>query len=566
MKYLPAWFLLLLSWFQPLHVMPWRAWHSEVFAAAAVVWLLAMELGPAARAGRTWSVPCSIGLPLLLALYALVQWSAGQMSYLGDALVLTIYLGLACAAMIVGHAWSLHADVTPGTAGQRLSPLQQLAWVMLLGALVSALLALAQLLSVWPDASWLFQPEGARRPGANLGQPNQLATLLLMGLVSLLYLVENGHISRTLGAVYGACLLLGVVMTESRTGVLSLALITVWWAYGRRCIPWARLRTPGTFMVGWLFVLSLLWFWPRLYASWYFEAAWTPLVNSGPVGRAVVWPQLVEAMLLRPWLGWGLREVPEAHNAVLHAYAVSEPYGYAHNLVLDLALGVGLPLTLVLLWVLGRWVWQRLGQVRDMPTWYAVALVLPLAVHAMTEFPYTYTYLLLPPCLAIGYLEGRLAPGAVWRLSTRVLAGLGGGLVLLMLASVVEYVAVEEDFQVARFEALRIGSTPEGYERPRIYLLTQLDAMLQTARIEPKTGMAPERIEFLRRAAMRFPSTAVQHRYALALALNGQPEEAMRQLKVMRAMHGERHYTRLRAAWLELGQTKHPEIWQLELP
>ncbi|MBK7549979.1 MAG: pilin glycosylation ligase domain-containing protein [Rhodoferax sp.] len=29
-----------------------------------------------------------------------------------------------------------------------------------------------------------------RRPGANLGQPNQLATLLLMGMVSLAYLYE----------------------------------------------------------------------------------------------------------------------------------------------------------------------------------------------------------------------------------------------------------------------------------------------------------------------------------------------------------------------------------------
>ena len=42
--------------------------------------------------------------------------------------------------------------------------------------------------------------------------------------------------------------------------------------------------------------------------------------------------------MLHPWLGWGLREVPEAHNAVLHHYAVSEPYGYAHKIVLDLAL------------------------------------------------------------------------------------------------------------------------------------------------------------------------------------------------------------------------------------
>lgn len=566
MKYLPAWFLLLLSWFQPLHIMPWLAWHSEALAAAAVVCLLLVELGPGVRVPGDWSVPRCVGVPLLLAVYGLLQWSLGQMSYLGDAIVIAIYMGLASATIVVGHAWGLRADGPPAE-GQRQPPMQQLAWVVLLGALVSVLLALAQLLSMWHDAPWLFQPDWARRPGANLGQPNQLGTLLLMGLVSLLYLCEAGRISRAMSVVYATCLLFGVVMTESRTGLLSLVAITVWWAWGRERMAWTRIRALAPLLLGWVALLILVWFWPRLYAGLYVEAntgaAW---VNPAPGGRMVVWPQLWEALWLHPWLGWGLREVPEAHNAVLHAYTVSEPYGYAHNFVLDLALGIGLPLTLILLWVLGRWAWRRVGQVRELQTWYGVGLILPLAMHAMTEFPYTYTYLLLPPCLAIGYLEGRLAPEAVWRLPARLLAALGSGLVLLMVASAVEYVAVEEDFRVARFEALRIGSTPSAYERPRIHLLTQMDAMLQTARIEPGPGMSAEKIEFLRRAAMRFPSTAVQNRYALALALNGQPEEAVRQLKVMRAMHGERHYTRLRAVWIELGQTKYPLIRQLDLP
>ena len=70
-------------------------------------------------------------------------------------------------------------------------------------------------------------------------------------------------------------------------------------------------------------------------------------VNLHAGTRLLVWPQLWEAVLQRPWFGWGLREVSEAHNAVLHAHAQSEPFTYAHNVVLDLAVGMGLPLTLL---------------------------------------------------------------------------------------------------------------------------------------------------------------------------------------------------------------------------
>lgn len=563
MKYLPAWGLLLLSWLQPFHAMPWMSWHSEVPATAALIWLLGVELWAQAVRGMPVDVPRSVGVLLVVGFYALAQFTAGQISYLGDALVVCIYLGVAGMAMLIGRAWGARGDgLSAEAAGGSVLP--QLAWVVLTGALLSVALALAQLFSVWRDAAWLFQLDYGRRPGANMGQPNHLATLLLMGLASLLFLCESGRISRGLAGIFWVCLLLGLIMTESRTGLLTLGIMTIWW--WRHRSKWLRIGRLAPVLLSWLVLLPLVWAWPTLFAGYYCETAGTALVNSAPGGRLVVWPQLWEAVMLHPWLGWGLREVPEAHNAVVHHYAVSEPYGYAHNILLDLALGVGLPLTLVLLIVVVRWGWRRVLRVQDMCAWYGVALVLPLAVHAMTEFPFAYTYLLIPACLAVGFLEARLAPEAVWRLPWPGVAAAGVLLSLLMLGTAVEYLAIEEDFQVTRFEVLRIGSTPPGYERPHIRLLTQMDALLQVSRAVPRPDMAPEEIEKLRSAALRFPSTAAQNRYALALALNGNPDEAVRQLQVIRALHGAKHYAALRAHWVELGQTKYPQLQQLQLP
>jgi hypothetical protein len=129
-----------------------------------------------------------------------------------------------------------------------------------------------------------------------------------------------------------------------------------------------------------------------------------------------------------------------------------------------------------------------------------------------------------------------------------------------------EYLLIEEDFRIARFEEMHIGKTASNYERPKIYLLTQLDAMLEVARMTPTPAMSEARIVVLRDVAMHIPTTAVQNRYALALALNGNPSEAGRQLKVMHAMHPGKEYAAIRENWLEQGETKYPILKEVVLP
>jgi len=87
-----------------------------------------------------------------------------------------------------------------------------------------------------------------------------------------------------------------------------------------------------------------------------------------------------------------------------------------------------------------------------------------------------------------------------------------------------------------------MGTTPVGYEPPKIYLLTQLGTMLEAARLQPHPDMSASEIETLRVVARRFPFGSLGYRYALALALNGQLGQAQKQLQVMRGMYGERYY------------------------
>jgi hypothetical protein len=132
--------------------------------------------------------------------------------------------------------------------------------------------------------------------------------------------------------------------------------------------------------------------------------------------------------------------------------------------------------------------------------------------------------------------------------------------------SMVEYLEIEEDFRVARFEALRVGSPPPGHQRPNVILYTQLDVLLDDARITPTPNMSPEAMQVVKTAALYYPWSATQYRYAVALALNGNPVEAARQIQVMRRMWGEELYGGVKKQIDELAASKYPELHRLNWP
>jgi hypothetical protein len=91
-------------------------------------------------------------------------------------------------------------------------------------------------------------------------------------------------------------------------------------------------------------------------------------------------------------------------------------------------------------------------------------------------------------------------------------------------------------------------------------MLTQLGALLEAGRITPTPNMDPRSIEMARKVALRFPWPATLSRYALSLALNGSPDEAIRQLKVIRVAYGEETHQIILNDWTSLAESKYPQL------
>ena len=555
-------FVLGLGWLTPFHFPPWISWHAEALVFLAVfmaAWVSIVRLPGQGATARSIELPAIIWPFAVLALLAVVQRFTGLMTFWGDVLVVWFYAALCITCLMLGFA------AVPGHTEKRGSdsPVMLLALALVVAGVASTVLALAQTFELWESSPWIARMPDLQRPGGNLSQPNHLATLLLMALASVVFLHESKKLSALPGALLVFVFGLGLAVTGSRAGMLGFFALLAWWLAKRSKIG---SQTPPSVAAAVAAGFALLFgLWPRFYAL--VELSGTAklrLLDSG--GRVQVWPQIVEAILEKPWWGWGIREVARAQNSVVHAYPFSLPFTYSHNLVLDLAIWLGLPLAAILVLAGGVWFWRRAVAANQLLPWYCLAVAIPLAVHSMVEYPFAYAYFLAPAMFLLGIMEATLGVPPVFRLKRPIAVAALFVTSALLLWSAVEYFRIEEDFRVVRFEALHIGQTPAGYKKPDVVLLTQLGALLEGGRITPRPGMSADELLLARNVALHYPWTATQNRYALALALNGQPAEAIRQLRVMRVFYGEKMYQEIKANWQALAKDKYPQLRELQLP
>jgi hypothetical protein len=566
---LAVWFapcaLLALSLLSTAHFPPWVSWHAEVPAFAAVLLAAWIALGRALKSRAPAAVDFPVAAAPFLVFLALVaiQRATGLIHYDGDVWLVLFYTSLCVSCLALGAAATgVHA---PNGLRDLAWWCRLLAWFILATCVLSVVIAVAQVFDLFEGSAWIVRMAQQRRPGANLAQSNQLATLLVMGAASVIYLWDR--LGRVLRAALMLAMCAGVAITESRGGGLALVALFGWWILGRKSLP----HPASPWQVG-AFAFAFV----AMYIAWPHVLDATQTVGYKVVPRELqegdrfeVWRQLVEAARLHPWVGWGFHRGVAAHNAVLSGLTgstVSEPYSYSHNLLLDLVIWFGAPTAVLLSAAAALYLWVRIRRAATAPAWYGLAFAMPMLLHSMVEFPFAYAYFLAPVMFLLGATEASTGGRRLLRVPTKVAVV---PLVLVTCAmawSVLEYTEAEEDFRVARFESMRIGSTPADYSTPTLSMFDQLQLVIDDARITPTRNMSARDMHVVQEAALYYPWLATQSRYALALALNGDPLAAARQMNVVRAMWGDKVYAEMKGKIAELAATKYPELQQLRLP
>lgn len=555
--------VLCLAYLLPNHYSPWLSFHQELAAALAFAPLLVWAC---TRISPTPMIAYGAGL---LALVPLLQAATGTLNFATDGWMSSLYLlGFALSA----RAGAVLANPSSHVSHGRGFTAVQVLWTALLtAALLSAGLAFHQWLLPAHQGIYVAEIPSQSRPFANLAQPNQLATLLLLGVAGLVYLWESRRLHFFWATSAAFILLWALVMTGSRSVLLALVWLLPAYALMRKQ---CNLRTtPGAVMAAVAFYLMITWAWPLL-SEWLLLDAGknTALERLNTSGiRSVIWLSMLDAIGRAPWFGYGWGQISVAQIAV----TLDHPPTHlllesAHNLFLDLALWNGLPVALATALGLAFWFFRQVRHCNDPARWATLVGVAVVFNHAMVEFPLSYAYFLLPVGFFMGALSGSTPDRSVkWgaTLGARVQRGIAtvtaAVAAALTLTITAEYFPIEADWSLMRFQEAKIGN-PEATEPPPAVVLVGLQQFLRFSRSEARPGMSASELEWMRHVSERFAYAAPMFKYALAQALNQQPENALLTIKKMCSMQPATVCKSAKAHWEELAKNRHSELVNLD--
>lgn len=531
----------LVAWLMPTHQPPWASFHAEAAAAVAGVFAVAGMLWRSRS--RAWLVPHFAVLASLAALIPVVQLMGGVISFLGDATLASLYL-LGFALMQVAGRFSAEE-------WSRERALEAFSWLVLVGALASMWLALYQ----WQQLDYLGEIASdlaGMRPYANLNQPNHLATLLVLGLIATACLFDLAKIGPVPALLLVAAFGLGLAMTQSRAGVLEVLVAGVLLIVKRRALI-HRLAVRHA-LTGAGLVLGSVLLWPLAGAFMDHETGRDLVAMTNTGTRATHWISMVDAMFRHPWWGFGWNGTLAAQFTVAAAHpATHEALEYSHNLLLDLWVWNGLVVGSIIAAGVGFWFWVSIRQARDSTTLLALAGVCAVFSHALVEYPLYYLYFLLPSGFLAGVVSAGTAPRRELWAPVWLLWMLLGIFCLAIGVILSDYLGLERDMYILRFEQARIGLNVVQVKRSNPVLLTQVNALLQFARTPERNGMMEEELRSMAKVVKRYPSGPNAVRYAAALAINNRPAQAMEVLRPVCKLAVESKCSAMKELWTSLG-------------
>ncbi len=371
-------------------------------AMAFALWpafLLTTDLRPG------WREPGALFAALLL--LALAALATSVFGALPAALSLSVVASLAAALVIAA-----------GGAGMRARPDAEIlfaafCWGWVGCGFINIGIALIQVFAPdWTDGELLATSGIAGRAVGNLRQPNHLSSLLLWHCIAVIALLELGRLRRGLAAALLGLGVFAVVLTASRTGLVSVLLLALWGLLDR-----GRLSRFGQ---------RLLWAAPLVYAvAWWLMDRWAKVSQHAFGGAArlaetdisgsrfAIWRDTLDLIIANPWRGVGFGEFNVAWTLTPFPQRPVAFFDHTHNLPLQLAVELGLPLAALVmgllglgLWLGARRAWQTGGKLGTTQR-CAMLMVLMIGLHSLLEYPLWYAYFLLPAAWVFGYaLQG----------------------------------------------------------------------------------------------------------------------------------------------------------------
>ena len=368
-------------------------------------------------------------------------------------------LGIIClAGCVVLHGSS-------AGAGDAARYFRTFALAVVIGGVCCGLIAVLQVFAYHSlDNDILALPGQMGRASGNIGQSNQFADAMVWGVIGAVSLARAWHApGGSWVARLGWCLavlimLVGIVLTGSRTALVSMLLLACWGIADRHLARPLRLG-----LLSLPFVAAALVWAVGIVARLVGVAAVLTDRSDAPdmtAFRSEIWRNALTLIHQQPWLGVGWGQFNFAWSLTPSFSRSAGLVDNAHNLALQLAVELGVPAALVMMGLLllalfrsiSR-VWKLAGD-GGLAARSALLIVLVMGLHSMLEFPLWFAYMLLPTAwvfgIAVGTATASDAPAPVGsdaaRVASRNWRAVGGMMVVLAASAWIDYLNIVDLF------------------------------------------------------------------------------------------------------------------------
>ncbi len=512
--------LISLAWLMPVHYRPWVTYTGELYTFFALFALAAICLKEKLK------IP-AISLPLLLlACIPLAQFLLGQVFFFSTAMMAAIYVFSFWLASVLGYNLCIGNN-------NREETFTNLSYVFLASGTITGLIAVCQWSNLDSVLPGMVNISGTQRPYANFAQPNNMATFLVMALMSCLYLYEKKKIQTKWLFACAAVIIMGVALSQSRTAwVAAIAIMLYLALYQYKGI----IRLKWYYSTAWfLFFIACIVAFPLLsqLATQVMDAQ---VVQSrdvvsratGDMSRLAIWQQMLAAIQAEPWWGYGWYQTSVAFVSITDTVQGPVWIRSAHNFLIDFLIWNGAVIGVPFLAYFGYLGYQLQRWVKTPESVIGILMIGAFVTHAMFEFPQHYAYFLLP----VGFIIGTvLAQRAEVAKTVSMPAWLTKAIFVL---GVILLAVIYRDYDTAvpkLGQSIRYEQQPEKITNQQpIFLLTEFNHRIDWIRLNPYTPMHADEIHEYEKLVASYPTRYNFLKYIRLLAFNGYTQEAQHQL------------------------------------
>ncbi|MDC4565339.1 Wzy polymerase domain-containing protein [Acinetobacter baumannii] len=518
--------LLGFAWLSPFHYNPWVMFSSEISTFAAGLSVLA------ALFYHHIKIPRAQILLLPFTLIPIVQWGCGLVFDLSTALLSTFYLLGFWFMILAGYNLSLDQK-------KRDQIFSGFSLLIIITSLFTSLIAIFQWLNIESHLIYTLHLIG-NRPYGNFGQPNNMATFLIIGLLGCLYLYEKHKVTLWLLLPSALIILFTIALSQSRTSWIVFPFLLIYWMvkqFGKQ----KRFR----FVQGLLWCLAFFLIAGLIlpYITQFIEFSTNTEITetSSFVARAGsgherigMWIQILHAIAQQPWLGYGWSQTSVAVVDSIQYGTVHVWFNSAHNVLLDIIIWNGIPIGIVIIAYFACWFLWLNQQAKETISIIAIMMVCTVLIHAMLEFPQRYAYFLLTCGFLLGIIQAQtpVLKGIV--LNKQVLRLIWGISVILLVAIWRDYnVYVTNSnllFKNKQPNAEILGSN-------QIFILTQFEQRLKWIEMKPETTLSDADLAVWGNFVKNKATPYNLRKYAQLLAYNGKVEQAEQQIFILQHLY-----------------------------